>query len=1006
MSIDRRFFRVHCAVATLILVAVPAGFAAAADTAPPAGLRENTPRVHALVGARIVVAPGQAIEKATLVVRDGLIEAVGPDVATPPDARVWDVSGKTLYPGLIDAFSELNPAGPPAGAGYWNSNVVPQRRADELYAPDGDLNRKLRSQGVAVRLAAPVGGIVKGTSTLVTTGDDGLHAIVSGRAALHVQLQPSQGRESYPNSPMGAMALVRQALLDAGWYRQAWQTFNATAGVPRPEQNDALEALQHYPGSPLPVIVDAPNELYFLRADALAREFQLNVIVRGSGREYRRLDAVKATGRPVIVPLNFPDAPQVANPEAARGVSLTDLLHWDIAPENAGRLDQAGVRIALTSADKGRLLELTRVAIARGLDPVAALQALTVTPAGWFGVGQKLGTIEAGKAAHLVLTDGDLFGEKTKVLETWVDGQRYEVTTAPAFDLRGSWEVAIVLADGQSAAGKMVLEGDAGKPGGKLVIGDKESGFTASGLDDSRFHAAFKGEPLGWSGVVRLSVALSKDAHAELSLMGSVTWADGKRTACTAKKTPPEPPAQPPAEAQLPAESPAAAAAQPAPAGTEQKPPRRALFPVNYPLGAFGRVAPPDQTAVLLKNATVWTSGPQGILPRASILIEAGKIAAVGPDLPFPPGAAEIDLAGKHVSPGIIDCHSHIATDGGVNESGQTISAEVRIGDFIDPDDISIYRQLAGGVTGINILHGSANTIGGQTQVCKLRWGAGPEDLKLAGAPPGIKFALGENVKQSNWGDGYNTRYPQTRMGVEQLVVDAFQSAQHYRKKWAAWRQRPQGLPPRVDLELESLAEVLEGKRLIHCHSYRQDEILALLRTCDAFGVQIGTLQHILEGYKLADLMARQGVGGSTFSDWWAYKLEVYDAIPYNGALMHNAGVVVSFNSDFPELGRRLNLEAAKAVKYGGVSEAEALKFVTLNPAKQLRIDGMVGSIETGKDADLAVWSASPLSAYSRCEQTWIDGRKYFDREEDQQRRAEAERQRAALVQRILNPEG
>ncbi|MEX0675513.1 MAG: amidohydrolase, partial [Pirellulales bacterium] len=353
-------------------------------------------------------------------------------------------------------------------------------------------------------------------------------------------------------------------------------------------------------------------------------------------------------------------------------------------------------------------------------------------------------------------------------------------------------------------------------------------------------------------------------------------------------------------------------------------------------------------------------------------------------------------------SPGIIDCHSHVATDGGVNESGQTITAEVRIGDFVDPNDISIYRQLAGGVTSSNILHGSANTIGGQNQVLKFRWGAGPEEMKFAGAPPGIKFALGENVKQSNWGLLNTDRYPQTRMGVEQLVRDAFRAAQQYRKRWDEWNRTKVGLPPRIDLELEALAEVVEGKRLIHCHSYRQDEILALMRTCEAFGVQIGTFQHVLEGYKVADVIAKHGAGGSSFSDWWAYKFEVYDAIPYNGALLYNAGVVVSFNSDNAELARRLNLEAAKAVKYGGVPPEEALKFVTLNPAKQLRIDGRVGSLEAGKDADLVVWSASPLSTYSRCEQTWIDGRRYFDIEEDKKMRKEAAELRAKLVQRIL----
>jgi N-acetylglucosamine-6-phosphate deacetylase len=405
-----------------------------------------------------------------------------------------------------------------------------------------------------------------------------------------------------------------------------------------------------------------------------------------------------------------------------------------------------------------------------------------------------------------------------------------------------------------------------------------------------------------------------------------------------------------------------------------------ALFDVNYPLGAFGRSREPEQpAAVLFKDATVWTSGPRGKLAKASVLVERGVISAVYAEgeavKELPTGAVIVDCAGKHLSPGLIDCHSHSATDGGINEGSQSITCEVRIGDFIDPDDVNIYRQLAGGLTVANVLHGSANTIGGQNQVIKLRWGAADEAMKFKDAPPGVKFALGENVKQSNV-SGTSTRYPQTRMGVEQLVRDAFNAARDYRRAWDEYRKTGRGIPPRVDLELEALSEIVEGRRMIHCHSYRQDEILALMRLCEQFGVHVATFQHVLEGYKIADILAKHGAGGSTFSDWWAYKYEAFDAIPYNGALMRGAGVVVSFNSDDAELARRLNWEAAKAVKYGGVPEDEALKFVTLNPAKQLKIDQYVGSIEPGKQADLVVWSGSPLSTLARCEQTWIDGRR------------------------------
>jgi N-acetylglucosamine-6-phosphate deacetylase len=343
-----------------------------------------------------------------------------------------------------------------------------------------------------------------------------------------------------------------------------------------------------------------------------------------------------------------------------------------------------------------------------------------------------------------------------------------------------------------------------------------------------------------------------------------------------------------------------------------------------------------------------------------------------------------------------------MATDGGTNEMAQAITAEVRVGDFIDADDIVIYRQLAGGVTAANVLHGSANPIGGQNQIVKLRWGATGEAMKFAEAPQGIKFALGENVKQSNLQGGVSSRYPQSRMGVEQLIRDAFAAARDYSAAHKRWNENHEGLPPRRDLELEAIAEILAGQRWIHCHSYRQDEILALLRTCDAYGITIGTLQHILEGYKLGDAIARHGATGSSFSDWWAYKFEVIDSIPFNGALMHRAGVIVSFNSDDDELGRHLNYEAGKAVKYGGVEPVEALKFVTLNPARQLRIDQWVGSLEAGKHADFVVWSGDPLSPRARCEETWIDGRKYFDRDDDRELQAEQAKMRAALTRKII----
>lgn len=435
-----------------------------------------------------------------------------------------------------------------------------------------------------------------------------------------------------------------------------------------------------------------------------------------------------------------------------------------------------------------------------------------------------------------------------------------------------------------------------------------------------------------------------------------------------------------------------------------------ALFGAATSFGQTGDPAgwrnqlPEQPAAVLIQNATVWTSGPQGRLENADVLVQKGLIAAVGKGLQAPAGALVIDAHGQHLTPGIIDAHNHSAIVGNVNEGTNAVTAEVRIADVIDSEATEIYQQLAGGVTAVNLLHGSANAIGGQNAVIKLRWGALPKDLLFAEAPEGIKFALGENPKQSNW-NPTERRYPQTRQGVEQLIEERFLAALDYRRAWQEYQKaggpKSGKVPPRRDYQLDAIVEILEGKRLVHAHSYRADEILMLLRLAEKNGFKVASLQHILEGYKVADEIAAHGAGASSFSDWWAYKYEVIDAIPWNGAILWKRGVVVSFNSDDDELARRLNLEAAKAVRYGNVPEEEALKFVTLNPARQLGIDKWVGSIEVGKSADLVLWSGSPLSAYSRCEQTWIDGRKYFDRQADLASREVVAKERAELIAKI-----
>lgn len=428
---------------------------------------------------------------------------------------------------------------------------------------------------------------------------------------------------------------------------------------------------------------------------------------------------------------------------------------------------------------------------------------------------------------------------------------------------------------------------------------------------------------------------------------------------------------------------------------------------LTVPFGPYGyeEGTRPDPANTLFTNATIWTCGPKGRIARGYLWVKDGKVQALGEGDPAPglggEGVRTIDAMGKHLSPGMIDCHSHTGISGGVNEGGQAVTAEVRIQDVTNPDPVAWYQQLAGGTTAVNNLHGSANAIGGQSQTNKIRWGCPhPDDMHIEGAIPGIKFALGENPRRSNRGPGRDvggaaaeSRYPATRMGVEMLIRDRFTAAKEYAARSGARR----------DLELEALAEVLAGKRLVHCHSYRQDEMLMLALVARDFGFRIGTYQHALEGYKVADYVRDYSGGASGFTDWWAYKVEVQDAIPAAFPIMHEQGVVVSFNSDSNELARRMNTEAAKAVKYGPVTEEEALKFVTINPAKQLRIDHLTGSLEPGKDADVVLWSGSPLSAFTRCEATYVDGRELFSLAADAAAREKIKAERGRLIQKLLS---
>jgi imidazolonepropionase-like amidohydrolase len=567
-----------------------------------------------------------------------------------------------------------------------------------------------------------------------------------------------------------------------------------------------------------------------------------------------------------------------------------------------------------------------------------------------------VGSLDAGKLANFVITNGPVFADKTSIIENWIQGDGYTIAKDQWSSIAGKYALTL----GSTSATLSI----SGEPGSyKVQILGKDTTSVDFSQKESLINLSFaskadKGKRTRLSGT-----------FADATFTGTGQLANGEWVSWKAS---------------------ASAAADTVAKRGGRKEDKLDLGSVIYPFAGYGTPKPATSETILIKNATVWTNEKSGVLKNSDVLLKNGKIAAIGKGLKDP-SARVIDGTGKHVTAGIIDEHSHIAGTGGINECSQSVTAEVRIQDVIDPDDIDIYRQLSGGVTSSHILHGSCNTIGGQTQLLKLRWGANAEGLKFANWDPFIKFALGENVKRS-----YNTsnaRFPDSRMGVEQVLMDAFTRARDYEK---------QGPGKRIDLELETLVEILNHKRFLTCHSYVQSEINTMMKVADHFGFTVNTFTHILEGYKVADIMAKHGANASTFSDWWSYKMEVTDAIPQNAYLMQKTGVNVGINSDDAEMARRLNQEAAKSVKYAGMSEEDALKMVTLNPAKMLHVADRVGSIKEGKDADIVVWSDNPLSIYAKSEHTIVDGAVVFDRAADLIRQAELKAEKQRLVHKMI----
>ncbi|MFN0216042.1 MAG: amidohydrolase family protein [Saprospiraceae bacterium] len=944
----------------------------------PAPSDERT-GLHAFTNATIYIDYKTRVEGATLLIRDGKVEAAGLNVAVPKDAVTHDCTGKTIYPSFIDLYAtDYGLAVPPRGEGgggfgrpaqpfsnkkgaySWNQALRPEYSAAAEFSNDSKAAEEWRKLGFGALLTHRADGICRGTGALVLPGDLREHELIlSEKASQHFSFIKGISTQSYPSSLMGIIALLRQTYLDGQWYKSTGY---------KEEENLSMDAWNA--AQSLPQIFEAGEKLDVLRISRLGQEFGAKYIVKSAGDDYQRLSEIVLTGFPLIVPLNFPEGYDVRDPFDALNTPLKDLKHWELAPANPARLQSAGIPFCLTShglKEKSKFWENLRKAIEYGLDEETALKALLYNPANFVNAYTQIGSLEPGKTANFILTNGSIFKAETKIQENWVKGRAFDVSVDKSFPKSnmGSYNLKV-----ENESYTLTIKGKSESPEAQIMK-----------PDSSKVKANFSYHP---SGLVSLSFQPDSLKKGFVSLSGTVgnkvmsgngTLQDGSWISWSASYANPAEPEKPKKQEAV------------------STPPT--LGDVTYPFTAFGWKEKPRVQTVLIQNTTVWTSEKEGVLANTDVLISNGKIQKVGRKLPVQDNAILINGEGKHLTAGIIDEHSHIAATRNINEGTQESSAEVRIGDVIDSEDIDIYRQLAGGVTSSHILHGSANPIGGQTQLLKLRWGFSPEEMKFQNWPGFIKFALGENVKQSNWGREGGSRYPQTRMGVEQVYIDYFARAQEYA------RLKNSGKPFRRDLELDALSEILDSKRFITCHSYVQSEITMMMRVAEQYKFKLNTFTHILEGYKVADKMAKHGAGASSFADWWAYKFEVYDAIPYSPKMMADRGVVVAINSDDAEMARRLNQEAAKSVMYAGMNEHDAWKMVTINPAKLLHVDNQTGSIKSGKDADLVLWNDNPLSVYAKAEKTWVDGILFFDRQEDMKHQEEVQKERARIIQKL-----
>ncbi len=975
---------------------------------PTNGVKFKADVYYAFTNATIHISSSETV-KGTLLVLNGKVVKAGTVLSIPKGAVEVDLKDKHIYPSFIDIYSDYgmpkmkkgdHKPGPQIesnkkGAFGWNQAIKPEVSAADNFVKDDKSASEMRQLGFAVALTHQMDGISRGTSALVSLATaHERELLLSPTVAAHYSFSKGTSGQSYPSSLMGSIALLRQTHYDAQYYAKHRSELASDL---------SLDAFNNNLG--LPQIFEANDKLNIVRADKICDEFGYQYIFKGSGDEYQRIDAIKETGGAVIIPLDFPKPYDVSDPYAARMVTLAQMKHWELAPGNAKALADSNIRFVFTLdglKKKSEFFKNVRKAMSRGLTEQQALAALTETPAELINMSELVGALRPGMLANFIVTSGPVFDEATVLYDHWIQGNQYTLSQMDLMDVRGTYNLKVnesdrtlkvtgslekpnatieykMIADSVNDNGDLVLDPLNKKP---IKVAKDKKVKALLAVKDRQVSLTYKlsDEIYSLAGIVHSNSGIW-EGKGTLPDGSWVKWAAVKKEDHKEKDN-----------------------------DKGLKMDTLNLGQVTYPMMAYGWDSIPEQRQILIKDATVWTNEEQGVLEKTDVLLRDGKIVKIGDILDVvDPNTIVIDGVGKHVTPGIVDEHSHIAISRGVNESGQASSAEASIATVVNSDDINIYRQLAGGVTSAQLLHGSANPIGGQSAVIKLRWGWMPEEMKYQEMPLFIKFALGENVKQSNWGD-YNTiRFPQTRMGVEQVFYDHFIRAREYDEEWKKYREllgnkrkASTAVEPRTDLELEALAQILNRERFISCHSYVQSEINMLMKVADSMRFTLNTFTHILEGYKVADKMKAHGAGGSTFSDWWAYKYEVRDAIPHNASLLNEMGIVTAVNSDDAEMARRLNQEAAKGVKYGGMSEEDALKTVTLNPAKLLHIDDRVGSLKVGKDADVVVWTDHPLSIYAKPQQTIVDGRVLYDAQADLEMRKKIAAERARLIAKML----